>query len=134
MKREQRTLNLLIAVVAVLATLVVVDLTGRRPLQAQDSSSAAFLTVVAGQNYRNTHMPIVVVDAQAMSILTYRYDLSGDNRLALTNARSFKYDRKMMDYNYHRSTPAHNAPRRTSQQGHSVEDLMKASLRQKPYN
>lgn len=133
MKREQWVVTALVAVVAVLATLVVADFAGRRPAYAQDASSAAFLTVVAGQNYRTSHMPIVLVDAQAMCVMTYNYNLSGNNMLALTNVRSFKFDRKLMDYNYRRSNPVQTPPRRTSEQGRSVEDIMKGSFKQKPY-
>lgn len=134
MKTESRLIMALVAAVSVLATLVLVQWTGARPVSAQDSGRAGFLIAIAGQNYRTNSMPLVIVDAQTMTVMTYRYDLSTPNMLTLTNVRSFKYDRKLMDYNYKKSKPADRSPKRLPTQGDSVRDILKASYKLKPYN
>ena len=101
MKREPWVVTALVAVIASLATLIVVDFAGRRETYAQGSAQTGYLAVIAGSIIRDRMMPIVIVDAQAQVIMTYDYICSGGTRreLELTTARSFKYDRRLLDYN-----------------------------------
>ena len=132
MNRQQKTIVVLVAVTAVLATLVVMEVVGRPSAYAQGTASqAGFVTVVTGPLYRNRSIPIVLVDSQQLAIMTYEYTVAGTQPdLTLTNVRSFRYDRRLSDYHIgqHRrpwEPPSHN-------NANSVEEIRVASQRIRP--
>jgi hypothetical protein len=122
----------LVGVIASLATMLAVDLLGARGAYAQDSAQTGYIAVVAGPVVRNRLIPLIVVDTQAMAIMTYDYEIGGDYKeLVLTSVRSFKYDRKLIDYG--NKNFAKPAVRRITEHGSaSVEDVLKAISSQKP--
>jgi len=132
MKREQMTVVVLVAVVAVLATLLAVDFAGGRPAQAQaTTSSGGFISVVGGELYSGSNIPIIVVDGQQMAIMTYNYKVVGPAYpLTLTNVRSFRFDRQLNDYNVE---SCRRAPERPAghREGNSVEEIFTAVPKQK---
>jgi len=132
MKSTNWTAPVLVGVIACLATLLVVDMTGGRGAYAQDSASTGYIAVVAGPVVRNRIIPLIIVDTQAMTIMTYDYEISGTYKdLILTTARTFKYDRKLINYSHRNSSRPHM--RMKSKKGEiNVEDVMEAISKQKP--
>ena len=121
----------LVGVIASLATLLAVDLAGGRRAYAQDTSQTGYIAVVAGPTVRSRTIPLIIVDMQAMSIMTYDYTLSGNfASLKLTCARSFKYDRKLIDYN-HRNHSKPETPLKKVKDGNTVQEIMEAVAKQR---
>jgi len=131
MKGEQLTVVALVAVVAVLGTLLAVDFAGGRHAQAQSSSTNGFISVVSGELYSGSNIPIIVVDGQQMAIMTYNYKVvSPSYTLTLTNVRSFRFDRQLNDYNVDACRRAPDRPA-THRDANSVEDIFIAVPKQK---
>ena len=126
MNRQQWMIVGLVAVVASLATLLAADLLGARRAYAQEGSQTGYIAVVAAPVVRSRLIPLVIVDMQAMSIMTYDYEIGGNYRnLNLTCVRSFKYDRKLVDYSHRNHARPHQSAKPGSR-ANSVKDIMKA--------
>ena len=67
-----------------------------------------------------------------MTIMTYDYEVAGTSKeLILTATRSFKYDRKLLQYNQKNSAKA-SMRERTKRGNVCVADVMEAISKQKP--
>jgi hypothetical protein len=134
MKQVNWTVPLLVAVSSALATLLVVEMTGRREAYAQETAVSGYTAAMVGETYRNSRIPIIIVDAQKQCIMTYEYNVAGSGSsqyLKLTNVRTFKYDRRMLDYNIGRYRDPHRFADHDRTTGNSVEEMREASMRQK---
>jgi len=131
MNRQQWLVACLVGVAASLATLLAMDLTGWRRAYAQDTTQTGYLAVVAGPLVRNRTIPLIVVDTQAMTIMTYDYDITGTyNELKLTCTRSFKYDRKLIEYSHRNYSRPHQVYK--EEKSNTVEEIRDAVVKQKP--
>jgi len=132
MKGYQWIIAGLVGVIASLVTLLAVDLLGGREARAQDTTQTGYVAVVAGPIVRNRVLPLIIVDTQALAIMTYDYEVTGNYReLVLTTVRSFKYDRKLIDYN-HRDYSNPTRSDDTQRGDVSVQDVMRAIPRLRP--
>ena len=64
---------------------------------AQGESRAGNVALVMGPE-RNGEAPVIVVDALESSLLIYEYDYR-DGALNLQSARTFRYDRQLIEFN-----------------------------------
>ena len=123
MNRETWVVAGLVAVIAVLSTLLVVDLAGSREAYAQTNAQAGYVAVVAGPIVRNRTLPLIVVDIQSRTLMTYDYEITGDNKLILTTARSFTFDRRLTDYHYLGKGKSKKPSRTGRKDGDSVNEI-----------
>jgi hypothetical protein len=89
-----------VAFLVLLSVVAGVLLAGRGVLPAargQSEGRAGNLICVLGENLRG-YAPIVLVDGQERTILVYEYSY-GDDRIELTSARTFEFDRLIKEYN-----------------------------------
>ena len=63
----------------------------------QSEGQAGGVICVVGEE-RNGFAPIVLVDVPDQTVLVYEYSYAND-RIELTSARTFKWDRRLMEYN-----------------------------------
>jgi len=113
MKGNQIAVCVLTAVVAVLATLLVMGRAPGRLIPAaygQDAVAGGYVVALIG-NDTSGRYPVVVVDSKEMSIMVYEYNRA-NFKFDLKGVRSFRYDRQLRDFEGRRSG------------GPSVEDVM----------
>ena len=63
----------------------------------QSEGQAGGVICVVGQE-RNGFAPIVLVDVPDQTIMVYEYSYAND-KIELTSARTFRYDRRLTEYN-----------------------------------
>jgi hypothetical protein len=97
------TITVLVAVVAVLATLLAVGYFRSEPRiawgQVGEGVSANYVIALlsAPPSQAGDRMPLVIVDTKAQTVMVYEYVIS-NRRLLLRCARSFTNDRELEDY------------------------------------
>jgi len=95
------TVTVLVAIIAILATVLVSSALAPRYAAAQtDSGSADYVVALVGTQ-KSSRSPLFLIDSKAQSIMVYEYDQSL-RRFYLRAVRSFGYDRKLEDKSYHR--------------------------------
>ncbi len=82
---------------------------------AQGEGQASGVICVVGQGYSG-YAPIVLVDVPDQTLLVYEYSY-GNNRIELTAARTFRYDRRLNEFGVN---------------GPTVEEVRQAVLQQQP--
>ncbi len=113
MKGNQIAVCVLVAVVAVLATLLVTGEGRARFIPAaygQDSVAGGYVVALIG-NETSGRYPVVVVDSKEMTLMVYEYNRANFS-FDLKGVRSFRHDRQLRDFKGKRSG------------GPSVEDVM----------
>jgi hypothetical protein len=88
---------LLVVVVVLLALVVLVEFRGERVAVAQSEMAAAHIIGLTGQ-VSATQQPIYIIDTRSQVLLVYEYRLNGQG-LGLMAARSFKYDKEILEFN-----------------------------------
>jgi hypothetical protein len=89
----------LVAVVAILATIVVSDALDQREAHAQISGATAdYLVGIVGQK-QASRSPLFLIDSKSQTIMIYEYDQS-IRKFWLRAARNFQYDRRLEDKDF----------------------------------
>ena len=95
------TVTVLVAIIAILATVLVSSALAPRYAAAQtDSGSADYIVALVGTQ-KSSRSPLFLIDSKAQSIMVYEYDQS-IRRFYLRAVRSFTYDRQLEDRGYHK--------------------------------
>ena len=97
----QWTITCLVAVVAVLATVLLLNYIrddSRYAFAQVSEGSAGYVVGILGQPHSNK-LPLFLIDNKSQTIMVYEY--SQERReLFLRAARSFRYDRELVDADY----------------------------------
>ena len=116
MSRTHWVITGLVAVAAVLGTLLAVNLLGGGPryaLAQVSEGSAGYIVGLLGPTIRESRLPLFLIDTKAQTILVYEYDQSR-RLLYLRVARSFRNDRELLDNSW---------GQQNAYQGPSVNDV-----------
>ena len=110
--RTNWTVTALLAVVAVLATLLTADLLreggGTAMAQVSEGASANYTIALLGEE-TNDHRPLFLIDTRAQSIMVYEY-FESQRILLLRGARSYANDRALTEANFFRANDVYSGP------------------------